>query len=119
MTGSVKRVLDVAAAGEIVTGFALLIVPSFVGQVLLGEALTGAAVPTARVAGLALIALGLACWRDSALLGILTYSVAVTLYLAYVGFAGGFAGVLLWPAVVLHAVLSILLGRIWHNGETR
>ena len=105
------RVLDVAAFGEIATGLALVIVPSLVGQVLLGEALTGAAIPTARVAGLALIALGIACWRNSGLLGMLIYSAAVTFYLAYVGLETGFTGVLLWPAVGLHAVLSILLWR--------
>ena len=41
----------------------------------------------------------------------LTYSAAITLYLAYVGFVGGFAGLLLWPAVVLHAILTALLTR--------
>lgn len=112
------RVLDVAAVGEIATGAALLIVPSLVGQVLLGEALTGVAIPTARVAGIALIALGIACWRNSALLGMLAYSAAVTFYLAYVGFVGGFAGVLLWPAVALHAILSILLWRTWAKTGT-
>jgi len=55
-----------------------------VGQVLLGEGLTGAAVPTARVAGIALIALGIACCK-SALLAMLIYSVTVTFYLAYGG----------------------------------
>jgi len=43
----------------------------------------------------------------------LIYSVWATLYLAYLGFAAGLAGVLLWPAVVLHLLLSILLGRVW------
>ena len=75
--------------------------------------MTGVAIPVARVAGIALIALGIACWPGPPLVGMLTYSAAVTLYLAYLGFAGGFAGVLLWPAVALHAVLSILLGRAW------
>ena len=41
----------------------------------------------------------------------LTYGAAVTLYLAYVGFAGGLTGILLWPAVVLHAILTALLIR--------
>ena len=41
----------------------------------------------------------------------LTYSAAVTLYLAYLGFAGGLTGILLWPAVVLHAILTALLAR--------
>jgi hypothetical protein len=41
----------------------------------------------------------------------LTYSAAVTLYLAYVGFAGGLSGILLWPAVILHLILTALLTR--------
>jgi hypothetical protein len=41
----------------------------------------------------------------------LTYSSVVTLYLAYLGFAGGFTGILLWPAVVLHIILTALLTR--------
>jgi hypothetical protein len=41
----------------------------------------------------------------------LTYSAAVTLYLAYVGFAGGLSGILLWPAVILHMILTALLIR--------
>ena len=53
-----KRVLIFAAVGEAATGLALLIVPSLVGQLLLGEELTGIAIPVARVAGIALIALG-------------------------------------------------------------
>ena len=76
--------------GEAATGVALLIVPSLVGQLLLGEELTGVAVPVARVAGIALIGLGVACWPGTPLIGMLTYSAAVTLYLAYVGLAGGF-----------------------------
>ncbi|MCY1511910.1 hypothetical protein D9M68_463510 [compost metagenome] len=104
------RVLDLAAFAEMATGLALVAVPSFVGQVLLGEVLTGPAIPTARVAGIALIALGVACWRNSGLLGMLIYSAAVTLYLAYFGLTGS-AGFLLWPAVAVHALLSVLLWR--------
>ena len=100
-----------AAVGETATGLALLIVPSLVGQLLLGEELTGVAIPVARVAGIALVALGFACWPGPPLIGMLIYSAVVALYLAYLGFAGGLAGVLLWPAVALHVVLSILLGR--------
>jgi hypothetical protein len=108
-----KKVLIVAAVGEAATGLALLVVPSLIGQLLLGERLTGVAIPVARVAGIALIGLGIACWPGPPLVGMLTYSTVVTLYLAYLGFAGGLTGVLLWPAVALHVVLSILLGRAW------
>ncbi len=66
----------------------MLLAPSLVGQLLLGAELTGIAVTVARVAGIALIALGVACWPGTPLLGMLTYSAAVTLYLAYVGLGG-------------------------------
>lgn len=115
-----KRVLILAAVGEAATGLALLIVPSLVGRLLLGEELTGIAIPVARVAGIALIALGVACWPGPPLVGMLTYSVAVTLYLAYVGFAGALTGILLWPAVTLHLILTALLTRVsTRNKETK
>jgi hypothetical protein len=106
-----KKVLVLTAVVEVATGMALLIVPSLVGRLLLGEELTGVAIPVARVLGIALIALGVACWPGPPLVGMLTYSAAVTLYLAYVGFAGGMSGILLWPAVVLHVVLTAFLIR--------
>lgn len=107
-----RKVLIFAAVAEAATGLALLIAPSLVGQLLLGEQLTGIAIPVARVAGIALVALGVACWPGPPLLGMLIYGVAATLYLAYLGLAG-LAGMLLWPAVALHLLLSILLGRAW------
>jgi hypothetical protein len=114
-----KWVLISAAVGEAATGLALLIVPSLVGQLLLGKELTGVAIPVARVAGLALIALGITCWPAPPLVGILTYCALVTLYLAYLGLVGGLIGVLLWPAVALHVVLSILLGHAWLTTKAR
>ena len=105
------RVLILAAVGEAALGVALLIVPALVGRLLLGEELTGIAIPVARVAGIALIALGVACWPGPPRVAMLIYSVAVTLYLACVGFAGGLTGILLWPAVILHLILTVLLIR--------
>src|SRR5258708_39510568 len=104
-----KSALTLAAVGEAATGLALLIVPSLVGQLLLGEQLAGVAIPVARAAGIALIALGMACWPGPPLVGMVTYSALVTVYLAYLGFAGGLTGGLFWPMVVLHVVLPVLL----------
>jgi hypothetical protein len=101
--------LGLAAIVEIVTGVAMLMVPSLAGQLLLGAELTGIAVTIARVTGIALIALGVACWPGTPLVGMVTYGAAVTLYLAYVGLAGGSTGLLLWPAVTLHAILTAVL----------
>jgi hypothetical protein len=112
-----KWVLVLAALGEAVTGVALLLMPSLVGQLLLGAELTGAAVTVARVAGIALIALSVACWPGTPLLGMLGYIAALTLYLAYLGLSGGSSGVLLWPAVVLHVVLTAILIRVYISGK--
>jgi hypothetical protein len=41
----------------------------------------------------------------------LIYSAAVAMYLAFLGLTGAANGLLLWPAVVLHLVLTVLLAR--------
>ena len=108
---AMSGVLVFAAVGEAVAGVALLIVPSLVGQLLFGVEPMGVAIPLARVTGIALLALGVGCWPGPARLGMCIYSAAATLYLASVGLGGAFSGVLLWPAVVLHGILTALLAR--------
>jgi len=112
-----RNALIFAAVGEGATGLALLIVPSLVGQLLLGEHLTGVAIPVARVAGIALVALGIACWPGPPLVGMLIYSALVTMYLAYLGFTI-LTGVLLWWVVVLHVILTVFLARAFMQRET-
>jgi len=114
-----KKILTVAAVLEVATGMALLIVPSLVGRLLFGAEFTGVANPAARVTGIALLALGVGCWPGStALCGMLTYGALVTLYLAYLGVIGEWVGPLLWPAVVLHGILTMLLARTWFQSRT-
>ena len=48
-----------AAIGEAATGLAFLIAPLLVVHLLLGQDLAGVAVPVARVAGIALVGLGI------------------------------------------------------------
>ena len=109
-----NRPMAFASLAELATGVALMAVPSLVGRLLLGAELAGVAIPVARVFGIALIALGVACWPGrTALCGMLTYNALAALYLAYVGLGGQWVGRLLWPAVVLHAVLAALLARTW------
>ncbi len=105
-----KKALLVAAVGEGLTGLALLIVPSVVGVLLLGEPLTGAAAAVARVAGLGLIGLAFASWPGPPILGMTIYSATVALYLAYLGLTG-MSGVLMWPAVLAHVALTAWL--VW------
>jgi hypothetical protein len=113
-----KKVLTFAAVAEAATGLALIVVPSFVGQLLFGAELTGVASPAARVTGIALLALGVCCWPGStAVCGMLTYSALVTLYLLYLAIRGEWVGPLLWPVVALHAILTALLARAWFQSR--
>jgi hypothetical protein len=108
-----KRVLILAAVAESAMGVALLVVPSLVGRLLFGGELTGVAIPVARVTGIALIALGVACWPCSPLIGMLTYSLLATFYLVYLGLGGEWVGSLLWLAAAMHAALTFLLAIAW------
>ena len=69
---AMKNVLTFDAVAEAATGMALLIVPSLVGRLLFGGELSGVAVPVARVTGIALIGLAVACWPGPPLVGMLT-----------------------------------------------
>lgn len=115
MTGITKKLLALAAVGEAATGLALLIVPAIVAKLLLGvDGLAGVGAVIARVTGIALIGLGVSCWPGStALAGMMTYSLVLTLYLAEVGLGGEFVGILLWPAMGLHTTLTGLLTWAW------
>jgi len=113
-----KKVLTITAVAELALGVALIFVPSLVGRLLLGADLTGVANPLARVAGIALIALSVACLPNcTSLCGMLTYSLLVTPYLLYLAVRSQWAGPLLWPAVGLHAVLTFLLFGAWRHSK--
>ncbi len=112
-----KKLLIVPALAEAAMGVVLLTVPPLVGHLLLGAELTGTGITVARVTGIALIGLGIACWPGTPVIGMLTYSTLTTLYFAYLGISG-VAGILLWPAVAAHAGLSVLLGRACWKGQT-
>ena len=113
-----RRLLTLTALIEAATGLALLVVPSLVGSLLLGAELTGVAIPVARVTGIALIALGVACWPGlTPLCGMLTYNVLATAFLACVGIRGHWVGPLLWPVVVVHVILTMLLARAWYKAH--
>jgi hypothetical protein len=117
-----KTTLTLAAALEAATGLALITVPSVVARQLLGDELSGPGTAVGRVAGFGLLALGVSCWPSSgppfssaALRGLLCYNLLAAIYLMSLGIGGEQVGSLLWSVVVLHAVLTILLARLWFN----
>lgn len=111
-----NKPLAFAALAEAATGVALIVAPALVSRLLLGTELSDVAVVVGRVAGISLLALGVACWPGkeptrAPLGGMAIYGFLVTLYLLYLGIRGEWVGPLLWPAVALHAVLTLLLAR--------
>jgi len=115
-----NKVLALSAAAEAGTGLLLLAWPSLVVRLLFGADIRGIGVVMSRIAGIALIGLGVACWPGNSavqqLYGMLAYSTLAMLYFIIVGH-GGQAGILLWPAVIVHAGLAILL--VWAHSTQR
>jgi len=123
-----KLFLSVTAFVEIATGLSLLILPAVVLTVLLGlDHATADALFVGRLAGAALLAIGVASWiarldsRTTAQLGLLTgiliYNAAASMLLAFAGVVLKMIGVLLWPAVALHAILAVLCFSCLQSGR--
>jgi hypothetical protein len=116
------NLLQVAfAMSEAGLGLALLVYPPGVVRLLFGAEIGGAGIIMSRVAGISLLALGVGCWpsrnahgsASCALRAMSSYSLLATLYLAYLGITGEWVGVLLWPAFLAHAGMTVLLARAW------
>jgi hypothetical protein len=113
-----SKLMAFAAVVEAVTGLALIVAPALVVGLLLTGGGAGQTLLVARCFGIALLALALACRpgasaRSTALQGMLSYNVLIALFLAYVVATQHVGGVLVWPAVALHAVVALLLIWIW------
>ena len=110
--------LIVTAIAEVGTGLVLLVFPPILLALLLGiEQASPETVLVSRVAGAALLALGVACWLArndrggpahlGLLVGVLVYDIAAAAILAYAGLFVNLHGIALWPAVVLHVALAV------------
>jgi len=113
-----KKLLIITTLIETGAGVALLCGPSFVVKLLLGSPLDApAAVTLGRLTGAALFALGAACWRASGdtknraargLAGaMIFYNLGAVVILGAAGIRAQTVGVALWPAVVLHGVMTV------------
>ena len=112
-----KVLLVVTALIEFGAGAALVLAPANAVLLLLGAPLeTSAAMILGRVTGIALLTIGLANWlahydaASRAARGLITamvlYNLGATLILFWSGTCSQTAGVLLWPAVILHTVMT-------------
>jgi hypothetical protein len=105
-------------AVEAATGLVLVTAPSLLVELLLGAAPgTAAGVTASRVAGAAILALGVACWlaRENAaggaarglIVAMLLYNAAVVAILVLAWANQGMSGIALWPVVLAHAALAV------------
>jgi hypothetical protein len=113
-----KNLQAVTAVIEAGAGLALGCCPSFAVKLLLGSELdTPVAVTLGRVTGAALLALGVACWlargdsQSRAARGLVVamvlYNFAAVALFVFAGIGLGLHGVALWPAMILHAAMTI------------
>ena len=117
--------LIVTSLLEAGTGLLLLVWPPVLLALLLGvDQVSPETTTCARVAGAALLAIGVACWigrsdtHSSAQLGLLVsvfiYDVAAAVILGYTGLFVKLVGIALWPAVLLHGALAgWCVGCLW------
>jgi len=131
----VKALFTVMAVIEVGAGLGMLAVPSSVGTILLGSPLnTPVELIIARVTGVALLALAVACWlaRDDGksraarglVSAMLLYDAGAVTVLLYAGTGLGLAGVGLWPGVLVHAAIAawctiVLFGANHRTSEVR
>jgi hypothetical protein len=107
----------VKSAPEALVGLSLLVLPAMVVSLLVGQQLAEpAGVAIARVAGVALLALGISCWlarndiqsraARGLVVALLLYDVSIVLILLSARFRAGLSGIGIWPTVVLHSGLG-------------
>jgi len=110
--------LALSAVIEVGAGLGMLLLPSPLAVILLGSALdTAVSVTVARVAGLALLALGISCWfarydgqgrvARGVLGAMVLYNAGACALLVFVGAGLRLSGVGWWPAVLAHGGMGV------------
>jgi hypothetical protein len=120
-----KHLYIVSALIEAGAALLLLVMPTAI-QLVLGPGISGAAIPLARVAGAALLALAVACWFSrnegksraarGLLVAMLTYNVGAASILGAAAIELHTAAMALWMAVIVHVAMcvwcaSLLVGK--------
>ena len=115
MEKNTKILLTITAVSEGLTGLALIVVPDRVTSLLLDVALAEpAGIIVAKLAGATLLSLAFVCWLYKSesrgavgiIAGMLFYNSAAIVLLIY-AWSDGFAGIALWPVVLLHIGMAL------------
>ena len=111
-----RFVVTAAACLEIIVGALFLTMPDVPCLLLFGAKPEAIGMALGRFAGIALVALGIACLpsteagsRRSVVQGLFIFNLGVAILFAWVGVATALHGFLLWPVVILHAIIAAAL----------
>lgn len=115
---TVKALRGISVSIELATSAALMSSPSFVCRLLLGVALPPAGEAVGRLCAVALLSLCLACWPSSSgIRGLVVYNALAAVLLGRLWLGGQLVGVVLVPAVAVHAVMALLLALAWRQSR--
>jgi hypothetical protein len=111
-----SRLFITTAVIEAATGLALLIVPAVVIGLLIGASVEApGGIVIARVTGLAMLSIAIACWTARGgqgvasrglVLALLFYNSTVALVLIHAAVGSHLSAIGLWPTVALHTALA-------------
>lgn len=113
----VEDVVGGAALLEGIAGFAVLAKPVVAVHLVFGPDAADGGI--AQCFGIALVAFAIACWpirhqpTTPAVRGLCVYNGMIAVYLTGIRTIVGDGGPLLWPAVMLHALVALLL--VWKS----
>ena len=111
-----RMLLAIAAVAEILAGLALILLPDATMQLLFGGRPDGVGMMMGRVAGVALLALGVACWgaradsggaaRAGTVGAITLYNAGGGVLLILFAVTGQASGLVVWGVGLLHLALA-------------
>ena len=112
-----RNALLFSLIAEGATGLTVLVSPALVARLLFDANLEDAGVAIARLLGMTLLCLVVACWpranapggTRAAFSAVFAYNLLAALYLAFFAMTSPPSGILLWPAVAEHLILAALL----------
>ncbi len=118
MCTKVSLLLLVTGVVEVAVGIGLLLAPGVVLVGLLGiEQAPTETVFVGRIAGTAVLGIGLASWlmrnvtsqasQRSLITAITVYTIVAAVLLVYAGVSANMVGIMLWPGAIFHTALAV------------
>jgi hypothetical protein len=116
VSAATRKLLAFTSVVEVGTGGVVMLAPALVVKFLLGVEISSDGTLLGRCFGIALVSLSFACWpgkrvdgSSAPFRGMVIYNASIALFIGYLGAFQHLYGLLLWPAVVLHAIVALLL----------